>query len=118
MDSSYFIIDSGRWVEHSSNQHLSIQQYQYLDSIATFCNNNNIQLFFFQSPFREGILDSLDMNNVNTHIAKIAQLAQTHHFQFINGNTRIWKDDLFTDATHLNKYGAKEYTEFCLKQIP
>jgi len=94
--------------------------YIYLDSIAKYCNSNNIRLYFFQTPIRIGVfkvLSSQSKENLKLHNQNISRIIKKNKHCFIDSNSQLWPDSLFADAIHLKSNGAKEFTKFCLERI-
>ena len=102
-------------------QHTVLQeQYQYLDSIADYCRNNNIKMIFLKSPYRQGLQSSFteqEFNKIKFHISKVKKIVQSRGHLFINSDSKLWADSLFIDAMHFNKDGAELYTKFCMSKI-
>ncbi len=95
-------------------------QYDYLDSIAIFCNLEGIRLVFVDAPFREGFysqLDKKDLSLLYEHKSKVDSILQGKGHLFINAQTDFWDDSLFVDILHLKSKGAERYTNFLLNQM-
>ncbi len=116
-----FNINQERWMGDSIvDANFDPLQYQYLDSISTYCENNNIKLYFFQSPFREGYYSNLNEKEkklIYSHIERIQHILRDGNCTFINTVDTTWSDSLFVDWTHLNKNGAKLFTEYCFDKV-
>ena len=116
-----FNIHSGRWNGVVLTKYkIEPIQYQYLDSISKFCKSKNINLYFAQSPLRNGFLNKLDIDEIsflNSHLEKIELILAKNKHNLINANNRNWPDSLFVDFNHLNEHGAKLYTEYYLENI-
>ena len=118
-DSTKFHIDPYRWNDANFVAGIS-SEYSYLDSIAAYCKFNNIKLYFFQSPYRKGLVSNFGQEKIDllkSHLLKLEKILKKHDQILINSTEAIWDDRLFVDAFHLNKYGAKNFTDFCLKKI-
>ncbi len=116
---SDFIINQPRWMGDSISKkdYLDAGQYQFLDSIASFCNKKNIQLLFFQTPIRKGYINNLSEKEheiLNRHYLSVNQILNKHAFKLVNSNDIVWPDSLFVDWIHLKDEGAKKFTEYCL----
>lgn len=116
-----FHIDSSRWNRDYMNfGSIETSYYSHLDSITTFCKNNNISLLFLESPYRKGLYSKFDtekLGRLNAHIQKVESIVNKDDHEFINANEVIWDDSLFVDGTHLNAIGAKLFTEYCLNKL-
>jgi len=95
-------------------------QYQYLDSLANFCNANGIYFSYIQSPFREGYLASLEDEeriSLANHIHKVSTVLKKNNILFVNTTTEVWPDSLYVDYSHFNNIGCKKYTDLFVSQI-
>jgi len=113
-----FNILERRWLDKDIDR-FSANQYVYLDSISTFCKNNDLKLYFFQSPYREGLLpefDAQELDILNSHISRVNNILRDKHY-FVNANDEIWNDSLFVDGTHFNQIGAELFTKYCFDEI-
>ncbi len=119
-DSLHFNKSIYRWLNPGFEK-LHENQYVYLDSISIFCKSNNIQLLFFQSPFRAGLykesVPRLNIAKINEHIQRVKKIITDNGHEFVNSNNNTWEDNLFVDGIHFNSIGAKLYTEYCFKQL-
>lgn len=112
-----FIKNQHRWNHVIGRKPIDNENYAYLDSILSFAATNNIQLYYIQSPVREGLLDSLDMKVINKHTKILKQHLSKYNFLFIDTYDKIWNDSLFVDATHMNVDGSKLFTEYFIDKI-
>ena len=112
-----FDIIPRRWNHVITNTIIDENNYNYLDSIATFSHKNGITLYYIQTPTRKGITDSIDTNKLQKHTNRISQVFKKYNQVFIDTNDKVWDDSLFTDATHMNAPGAKIFTEYFLEKI-
>jgi hypothetical protein len=115
-----FKIDITSWNGDSEFSDLDVDQYQYMDSIASFCNNKAIKLYVFQSPFRQGYylnIDETEKKMVHSHSEMIQKIINKYNISFANSLDRTWSDSLFVDVKHLNDTGAKLFTEYCFEKI-
>lgn len=115
-----FNINLNRWNGKSIKEFvLDSSRYNYLDSVSLYCSRNDIKLVFIQSPFREGYYSQLDkqsLNILNTHENKINSILSRNNQIFIKTKNQLWRDDLFVDYSHLNKEGAKKYTQYFIDE--
>ena len=120
-DRDNFEINKNRWEgEKIIGSSLDSIQYLFLDSINSFCLKNNIKLYFIQSPFRKNYyLNRTDEEKLvlNKHLFKTKKILEKNNQIYINTINKLGDDSLFVDASHLNKQGAKIYTEYFLKAI-
>jgi len=120
IDSSNFIIKKFRWKASYLNQPSSIEQYGFLDSISNFCKTKNIELVFFEPPYRNGLFTTLskeDSLTLQTHIKKVNLILKKYNFSYINSLDTSWSDKLFVDGIHLNASGAEDYTKYCFDKL-
>ncbi len=117
LDAQNFKKDTSRWNSYNLVAPKTELNYNYLDSISSFCAQNNIRLFFINAPIRSKLLDEAKMKIVTAHTLKINKLLSNNHQQFINSYQLSWHDSLFVDATHFNSIGASRYTKFFLDGI-
>lgn len=118
--SKSFQINDQRWDGDVPFTELAPKQYQYLDSISNFCKKNKIDLYFIQSPFREGYYSQMNKKEkelLNSHIQKVEKILSKNNNHYVNTNVTIWPDNLFVDYCHFNNEGAKLYTEYFFTQI-
>jgi hypothetical protein len=111
-----FKINPKRWETDFEYGKILDKNYSYLDSISSFCKFNDIQLLFFQSPFRAGLSSAFDdrkMGELKTHMNKIERIVKKNGQIFINPTSVSWNDSLFVDGEHLNARGAQLFTDFC-----
>ena len=95
-------------------------QYDYLDSISRYCEDNKIELLFLQSPVRAGIASQLSHEKTeiqDKHVARLRKTLSSHQHKFVNAGDTLWSDTLFTDAIHLNENGARLFTKYCFQKI-
>jgi hypothetical protein len=115
-----FHIVAERWNQDFLEQETMPVQYDYLDSMATFCKARNIRFYFFESPLRQGLYSKLSQEKINkltAHLNKVKSiLAKTNH-QFVNANDTIWNDSLFVDGIHFHKQGAALFTAYCFNKL-
>lgn len=116
LDGTNFKIDMKRWNTGFESGEIIDDNYLYLDSISSFCKSNNIELLFFQSPFRNGLYSSFDNSKLaalKLHVRKIESILETDQHVFIDSNMHLWGDTLFIDGEHLSSKGAESFTEYC-----
>jgi len=114
-----FQVDSARWYKRDYFR-IDSTQYVYLDSISRYCNSSDIKLLFFQSPFRQGLYNTLDTAQLQTlrwHDEELSKMLGARKQHFITSNNQYWNDSLFVDGIHLNSVGAKMFTDYCLQRI-
>jgi hypothetical protein len=105
--------------ERISNFTAEKKQYLYLDSIAKYCNNQDIELIYIQSPFREGVSFKTKAEEIiiKNHLSLLDSILTNENTLFINSLKKVWPDSLFLDYSHFNKEGAKQYTNFAINKI-
>jgi len=114
-----FNIKEKRWLDNHFDKEISEIEYVYLDSISKFCNENNLKLYFFQSPYREGLFSEFnpaEMNIYNNHSSRLDSILKDKH-HFVNSSKDIWNDSLFVDGIHFNDFGAELFTKYCFDKI-
>ena len=115
-DYENFNVNIKRWNDKHLDKPILYNEYVYLDSISKYCQTNQINLYFFQSPFRSGLYTKLDDKEneiLNAHIIKINNILSSRNQFFVNSLETVWSDSLFVDAIHFNGTGAKIFTEYC-----
>jgi hypothetical protein len=120
IDSSNLVIIQKRWNTTYLNQPSIKEQYAFLDSISVLCKNKNIDLVFFEAPYRKGLYTTLsenDMQILNTHKSKVDLILKKYNHIYINSLDTTWNDNLFIDGIHLNAAGAKIYTSYCSEKL-
>ncbi len=114
-----FNIKDQRWIDNHFDKKITEIEYVYLDSISKFCSENNLKLYFFQSPYREGLYSEFstnEMNIYNNHINRIDIILNDKHY-FVDSSKAIWNDSLFVDGIHFNDVGAELFTNYCFDKI-
>jgi hypothetical protein len=106
-----------KWFDTQVANELDQSNYAWLDSLAGFAQRHNIRFVFFQSPFREGIIEHIDQTQLNNHTKKVASILKKYKHTFINTTDRNWADTLYVDGTHLTWKGAKVFTNYCLGKL-
>jgi len=110
-----FEIDLRRWngaygdTFKEKLEDINDNQLIYLDSIAIFCNSNNIQFIYVNNPYRDSFLylqDTSAIVNYNIFQLTIDSILQYHNAENIKTNNESWPDSLFNDISHMNIYGA------------
>jgi hypothetical protein len=120
IDHTNFVIDQRRWNVDFDKKEMDMRNYDYVDSISSFCKSKQIQLLFFQSPFREGIYTRLNTEkstDLKTHVDRIAAILKRDQHRLIDGDQALWNDSLFIDGEHLNAKGAEIFTNYCFNQL-
>jgi hypothetical protein len=117
LDSVNFKIDSIRWNTLNLIAPRKNKNYEYLDSISTYCAENKIRLLFFQSPIRTNKLKTVDKDIIEKHIKRIEKILYLNGHSFVNANNEVWDDSLFVDGTHFNRTGARLYTKYCFDKL-
>ena len=112
-----FQINEKRWNNLFSHIEIDTLNYIYLDSLCRYAKNHDIELIYLQSPFRKGLLDSINSPLLEKHTKLIDTIITKNNQIFIDGNKQVWNDTLFTDAIHFNLSGAKKFTEFCMNEL-
>lgn len=112
-----FSINEERWNHLVTDAKIEKLNYQYLDSIASFCKQHQINLYFIQSPIRVGLLNKVDQQKLDKHINSLIKIINKHNKVFINGSDTTWSDSLFVDSAHMNKEGARVFTDYFLAKI-
>lgn len=85
---------------------------KYFSKIISLCKKENINLILITPPFTRGFLQStLGYNEFANYMDGVAKENNLEYIDFNRlKNTPFWKDNLFTDTTHLNTEGAKVLT--------
>jgi hypothetical protein len=84
------------------------ENYNKLDSLASFLHGQHIQLIFMQSPIRNSRVDTLVSQQVlNTHFAACKAIVEKNGGVYLNyDNPQIYADSLFVGRYHLMDTGA------------
>lgn len=113
-----FNISEKRWNNNHLNSPINYQAYNYLDSIINFCELNEIELYIFHSPFRQGLISKLTKHEealFELHRNKIKSIVK--NAKYVDANDQYWSDTLFVDGIHFNEVGAQFFTEFCFQKV-
>jgi hypothetical protein len=120
IDATNFKIDQRRWNADFDMEKMSNSNYDYVDSLSSFCKMKNIKLLFFQSPLRKGIYANLDvkkLNGLHAHVDRIAAILKRDDHILIDANKVLWDDALFIDGEHFGAKGAQAFTTYCFDQL-
>ncbi len=115
-----FKIDSTRWNNTHFNKDEGRSHYVYLDSIAWYCSQNDIELTVLQSPYRSGLeskLDTSETRRLDEHIYRVKRIIKNRNQTFVNMTKYSWEDSLFVDGIHFNSMGSKLFTEKAFNEI-
>jgi hypothetical protein len=117
LDIAYPRIDAARWNDKVQPEFFNPIQYQELAALADFLGRHQTRLVVAQPPLRAGSISSQDMPAVEAHWQRVASLASTHGFRFVNYHKVMKLDDrYFADYSHLNKQGAAVFTEAFMRE--
>jgi len=114
-----FNINKERWLDNHLDKVLDNSEYLYLDSISNFCLKHDIKYFIFHSPHRDGLTNDFNFfekKKYHLHLQKIDSIINNKN-HFVNSNENKWNDTLFVDGIHLDKIGAKLFTQYCFDEI-
>lgn len=120
IDDTNFEIDQRRWKADFDKKRMNANNYDYVDSISSFCKSKNIKLLFFQSPFREGIYTKLNdekSNDLRAHVNRIGAILERDKHVLIDADKVLWNDSLFIDGEHFSAKGAKTFTTYCFDEL-
>ena len=121
------LIESGKYraLGHTSNIHskeemkVFTENLDILNSIAEFCNRNDVKLLLVTTPVFHSYKDNLNKEQLNTMINTMNDFAKKHsNCQYLN-----WHEDSdfiaedFHDADHLSGKGAKKLSEKLVQYI-
>lgn len=97
----------GRYDADYANFSLSGGQWQALERIIDYTQQQQIQLVVVNLPLTQTYLDRTRQNAENRFVKYMGQKAQQEGFGFINWG-QIWlnQNGYFADPSHLNRYGA------------
>lgn len=84
----------------------------YLNQILDFCKKSSLKIAFVRSPQNKHYNELFGHENF-----KLILDEKFQDIDFLDFNDSIRNDNLFADLEHLNKHGAKEYTNMFKRQI-
>ena len=119
LESHNFKINEKRWSDFNKNE-LRNRKYLYFDSIAIYCNKNNIDFIILETPIRNGItskLDKSDLYCIEKHRNTLNNVLSKHNLRQVITIKTDWSDNLFVDPTHLNSKGSKIITKLSLEKL-
>ncbi len=96
-------------------------QFDALLNVAAFCRAANIDLVILNMPLHETYLDSIRIRHEDTFNKRMEELAKQEGFIYLNlSKLVVQQPRLFSDPSHLNKFGAGAIAEYLAKlpQIP
>ena len=120
LNPKYLEVSQQRWnapVAQFPNE----KQYHFLDSIAAWCERNNVELFFFQSPVRVGMFNDsknpVNKSKLSKHANRIRSMFAGKRHHFCDAGKVEWNDSLFADNLHFFDFGAKQFTTYCINEV-
>jgi hypothetical protein len=120
LEGENFNITKDRWELAFRGDDVPAAQYQYLDSISSYCRNHGIRLIFFQNSYR--LKKKLSFNKkrlkmISDHVKKVSGILARDHHNFVDAGDRDWDDKLFVDAIHLNREGTEQVSSYWFEQL-
>jgi hypothetical protein len=120
LEGKNFNITKDRWELAFRGDDVPVAQYQYLDSISSYCLHNGIELIFFQNSYRlkkKLSFDKKRLKMISDHVKKVSAILARDHHTFVDAGNRDWNDNLFVDAIHLNREGTEQVTTYWFEQL-
>lgn len=108
--------------DENGNRVYNQQEIDSLYKIIELCKNKNVTPVLITTPFAKEYTDaikSLDMDYYNEFheiIEKIQADTQVEYLDFSEDERFCEKYEWFIDSNHLNKYGAREFTNMLLSE--
>jgi hypothetical protein len=105
------------------NMHFSIKQNEdkfsysqrtYLYKIDSLCTFNNIDLILLSTPYHSRYKEKIDTEYDKFFSESLRKLNHRTHLNFMADKIN---PNFMSDANHLNKLGAKKYSEIIAKEI-
>jgi hypothetical protein len=110
-------IDNLRWNKNILEFKVSDEELQSLNRIIELLSSKDIRTIVAIPPQRHGLAGEVNMLSIEAEIRKIRSIVENNNGIFFNSfEIGEWSDSLFVDYCHLNKLGAKKYTELILKK--
>ena len=110
-------------IKETHNMHYSIKQNEeefsysqrlYLQKIDSLCLYNNINLILVSTPYHSLYKEKIDAKYFDFFTESLRKLKHRTHLNYITDKI----DSRFmSDANHLNKLGAKKYSEIIKQEI-
>ena len=117
IDSTGLVRSTAKW-EYAPKNAGDRRQYDYLDSLSTYCKRQNLSLIYFESPVREGLAVNKEVESAFLlHNSKVEKILTKNGQVFVRSNTQSWPDNFYIDGLHMNEAGAALYTRYCLEQL-
>lgn len=88
----------------------------YLDSIANYCNNNNIALILTSSPVHQEYSKRIPEYIVDRY-EKEKERLKKQHIQILDFTNAKYKDEYFLNSDHLNAEGSLKFTTQLIKLL-
>jgi hypothetical protein len=111
-------IDPQRWARKPPLERwLADEQYLALERLCAYLGERGIRLIFLQSPYRDGVRNSLVDRTVETHLARVSNILAPYDHILLTATDRPWPDSLFVDFSHLNGRGAELFTRHVLGKL-
>jgi hypothetical protein len=120
IDDTNFKINQRRWKANFDMKKIVAVNYDYLDSISTYCKLKGIKLLFFHSPLRKGIyinLGAKKTNELKAHVNHVAAILKKSNYLAIDTYNILWNDSLFIDSEHFSEKGAKKFITYCFNEL-
>ena len=110
-------------INSTFNMHFSIKQNEekfsysqrnYLYKIDSLCADNNIDLILVSTPYHYRYKEKIDAEYLDFFSETLKKINHRYHLNFIADKI---DPSFMSDANHLNKFGAKCYSEIIRKEI-
>ena len=110
-------------IKRTFNMHFSIKsneemfshsQRYYLNKIDSLCSANNIDLILVSTPYETRYKEKIDVQYFNFFSETLVDFNHRLHLNFTEDKI---DSNLMSDANHLNKIGAKYYSEIIGKKM-
>ena len=96
-------------------------QFDALLNVAAFCRMANIDLVILNMPLHETYLDNIRIRHEEAFNKRMVELAKQESFTYLDlSKLMVQQSQLFSDPSHLNKFGAGAMAEYLAKlpQMP
>ncbi len=100
----------GHFFDNKKAYGVSNISIKYIDSIASFCHKNQIELVLVNPPVHENYAKKIP-HAIKEKYTKIKEKYTQGNLKYFEDTLNTYPDRLFRNADHLNLYGSEQFTK-------
>lgn len=108
------------WFESGNEERLQAQALTYLDKMAEFCKENDIELTLIGMPYPQVFIDGAgNMDGYHEYLQSKAEELGVEFYDFIYHKEReeIFTNETFKDDHHLNTIGGEAFSRMMIEVL-